>query len=774
MHGLTGSWMRKAVEQKLEEINKLIFVKRYAEAEKRLEAISESADGQDNILVHIRRIELAAMLKKLDRLKSHYIKNLKKNAGDLTSELCFAFIEQQEDTPNHSELVNTFQEIMRQHGQLAAAYYGIGFSLEQQGNYERAVFNYEKCVSIDTSWYIAYFGLSQIYYQMGDEKRGDHFFYQFEQAAPYYVYGNFETHRKLCQEFLERELYADAEQAIQSLTEWWQENKGTCPVEIQIYEMLAMSRISRAQGDAAQADTRRNRALGMALVALDDASTQESVLYFIAKVLEEFDEYKRSVQFYKKILQKSDGDPALVQKIGGQFLSLGEYQTAKELFEDAYNAHPENPDIRFCLLVASLKIAGVNVEDYLIGRERLRQLVDGGDKVELLALLHSLLAKFTADPDVQGHIADVYLRLGNIDRAERHYENMFRIDGRNRQTALKYASFVMQYRDPDKAMDILKKINDQQMLSTDSQAEIYWLKANYFSRKKEHRESLTLLRKVLAIDPWNVSYLIQEVLNLIAIARVDEELRVPDPILATMTSIDESKIVWTEYDQKTRWYSSQHEYELVYARQKLRYLYANGAEDTLKSLVTAAAKHDPVRATYDLMRLLNTNFDSPSIYWALGTLYKEQWQLETAAVWFEQMLIHPSLPAKEKARAYIELADCFVWQNRQIPKAIEYAKLAIDLDNNRDPSHLRVLAHAHLRSGQVRQAKLYLEQADIENDHEARYLQGLVQYRNGMRKQANDLWKPLLTVRSESLRFHNIKQEVLKYYFDGAPYLKAN
>jgi tetratricopeptide (TPR) repeat protein len=766
--------MRKAIEQKLEEINKLIFVKRYSEAEKRLDALVDSADGKDELLIHIRRIELGSMLKKLDRLKTQYIKNLKKNTGDLTSELCLSFIEQQEDNPNHGELVNTFQEVMRQHGQLAAGYYGIGFSLEQQGNYERAVYNYEKCVAIDTSWYIAYFGLSQIYYQMGDEKKGDHFFFQFEQAAPYYVYGNFETHRKLCQEFLERDLYADAEQAIQSLTEWWQENKGTCPTEIQIYEMLAMSRISKAQGDQVQADTRKNRGLGMALLSLDDSSTPESVLYFIAKVLEEFDEYKLSVQFYKRILQKSDGDPALVQKIGGQFLSLGEYQTAKELFEEAYASHPENPDIRFCLLVANLKLAGVNVEEYLIGRERLRQLVDGGDKVELLALLHSLLAKFTADPDVQGHIADVYLRLGNTDRSERHYENMYRIDGRNRQTALKYASFVMQYRDPDKAMEILKNINDQIDLSTESQAEIYWLKANYFFRKKEYRDSLTLLLKVLAIDPWNVSYLVQEILNLIQVARVDEEFRQPDAMLATITTVDEAKVIWTEYDLKTKWFADQHEYELVYARQKLRYLYADGSETTLKSLVGAASKHDPVRATYDLLRLLNTNFDSPNIYWALGTLYKEQWQLETAAVWFEQMLIHPSLPAKEKAKAYIELADCYVWQNKQIPKAIEYAKLAIDLDGERDPSNLRVLAHAHLRSGQVRQAKLYLEQADIDNDHEARYLQGLVQYRNGMNKQANDLWKPLLTVRSESLRFHNIKQEVLKYYFEGAPYLKAN
>ena len=87
--------MRKAIEQKLEEINKLIFVKRYSEAEKRLDALVDSADGKDELLIHIRRIELGSMHKKLDRLKTQYIKNLKKNASDLTSELCLAFIEQQ-------------------------------------------------------------------------------------------------------------------------------------------------------------------------------------------------------------------------------------------------------------------------------------------------------------------------------------------------------------------------------------------------------------------------------------------------------------------------------------------------------------------------------------------------------------------------------------------------------------------------------------------------------------------------------------------------------
>ena len=123
-----------------------------------------------------------------------------------------------------------------------------------------------------------------------------------------------------------------------------------------------------------------------------------------------------------------------------------------------------------------MKLAKVNVEEYLIGRERLRQLIEnGGDKVETLALLHSLLAKFSGDPDVQGHIADVYLKLANIERAERHYETMYRLDGGNRQTGLKYAAFLMQHRDPAQGMAILEKMRDGRRLSQESRSEIMWL-----------------------------------------------------------------------------------------------------------------------------------------------------------------------------------------------------------------------------------------------------------------------------------------------------------
>lgn len=767
--------MHSDAEKKLEEVNKLIFVKRYHEAEVLLDRLVESPVGRLEMLVHLRRVELASMLKKLDKLRAHYHKQLRAGHDLAINETCIALIEQHGDMAQPVESISAFQDLIKKHGVSASAYYGIGYSMEQQQNFDRAVFNYEQALNLDPDFYVAYFGLSQIYYQMGDEKKGDHFFYLFEQAAPYNVYGNFETHRKLSGEFLEQERFAEAEAAIQALAAWWLENKGTCPTEIQIYELLATARIAEAQGDKGQAENRRNRGSALALTALDDPKTPEGVLYFIAKVLEEFDDFTKAFKYYKRILKAEGGSPQVVQKIGSQFLSLGEYKLAKELFDEAYETHPENPDIRFCLLVSNLKLAGVNVEEYLIGRERLRQLTDGGgDKVELLALLHSLLAKFNGDGDVQGHIGDVYLKLGNTDRAEKHYEAMFALDGKNRPTALKYAAFVMQYRDAEKAMAILTKISLESGLAAESQAEVYWLKANYFARKHEYRESLTLLAKVLALDPWNVSYLVQEVINLIHLAPVDAELKKNDKILMSLSSVDDQRMDWTEFDQLTKRFEDLHANELVYARRKLRYLYANGSETSLLDLVRAACTHDATRATYDFMKLLNTNFDSPNIYWALGVIFKELWQLQTASVWFNQMLLYPSLPKAARAKAYIELADCLIWQNSQIEKALEYAKLAADLDDKKDLRIMRVLAHAYLKTGQVRQAKLYLDQTDSEQDHEVLYLQGLMHYRNGSRGKANEVWKPLLTVRSESLRFHNIKQEVLKFYFDGAPYLKAN
>ena len=195
---------------------------------------------------------------------------------------------------------------------------------------------------------------------------------------------------------------------------------------------------------------------------------------------------------------------------------------------------------------------------------------------------------------------------------------------------------------------------------------------------------------------------------------VEPELREIDQVLQNLSRSDESRIEWAEYDSNTARLESAQAIELVYSRSKLRYLYANGSDDTLRTLVRAGSRFDAMRATYDLIKLLNTNFDSYNIHWALGTLFKDLWQLETATLWFEQMLLYPALPPAAQAKAYVELADCFAWQNRNLPKAVEFAKLALDLGDAKDSTAISVLAHAFLRQGQVRLAKACLEQTEMD------------------------------------------------------------
>jgi tetratricopeptide (TPR) repeat protein len=187
--------------------------------------------------------------------------------------------------------------------------------------------------------------------------------------------------------------------------------------------------------------------------------------------------------------------------------------------------------------------------------------------------------------------------------------------------------------------------------------------------------------------------------------------------------------------------------------------------------VKAATKSDPKRATRDLLKLLNTNFDSEAVYFALAELYKDMWQLEAASVWLEQALLTPNVALDSQKRAWTELADCYLWQGIHLERALQYAKSGGEgISQKRQAT---VLAHAYLKLGRVREAKQFLDVVQ-ENDHEVLYFKGLIEYRNGSRERANALWKPLLTLRSESLRMHHIKQMVLKFYFEGSPYLKAN
>ena len=188
----------------LDEANKYIFVKAYQKAERMIEDLVNSEAYRHDFLLHLRRIELASKLESLPELRRIYSDELDRDPGNITAKIALIFVEQHAEFIENKEALIRFQAMLRALGPHPAVYYGIGFCMEIEGNFERSRFNYEQCVNADPNWYPGYFGLSQIHYHAQDDKKGDQFFFLFEEMAPYNVYGNFETHRRLSNEFVQR------------------------------------------------------------------------------------------------------------------------------------------------------------------------------------------------------------------------------------------------------------------------------------------------------------------------------------------------------------------------------------------------------------------------------------------------------------------------------------------------------------------------------------------------------------------------------------------
>jgi tetratricopeptide (TPR) repeat protein len=771
-------WVKKMDQHnrdQLEFANKLIFVKKYDEADRILREVLESNSGKEEALIHLRRIELMSLLGKLAQIKEHYKNCAEINDDDGLSQICLVLTNMFWDPNSSAELMSQLQEIGKVHGPSAILFFALGFGAEQQGSSERAKYNYEQSLSLNQQWYPSLFGLSQVYYNMGDDAKGDQLFVQFELMAPFNVYGNFETHRRLSQEFLQLGRLDDAEKAIQALTNWWVDNKGFAPPEIQIYENLSIAQLMDKSGDKAEAEARRNTARVLTTEMLGGTTADENALYFVARILTEFGEEKSSFAAYKRVLQVAGENPSVVQKVGSHFLGSGQIAEAKELFEAAYDQHPDNAEIRFCLLVSQLKVRGVGVEEYLIGRERIRQLADGGDKVEFLSLLNALQARFSDDWDVQFHLADLYMHMGHENKAAHHYQRMYELDSKGQSSRLRYANFLMNQGEIERSMDILRMIDVPKGALSDVDAEIQWLRATYYDRKLNWEASLEMITPLLARDPWNITYVTHEILCLTGIRHGHNAIiAAQDHWARKLANNEESRVNWPEFSKDTAKISEAHEYQLSYARCKLQYLYMRGSENSLRLVAQEACRFDASKGSKELMKLINTNFDHPSIYWGLGLLYKELWQLEVASMWFEHALGLANIENRLMALVYVDLADCYVWRNVNLPKAVEFIKLSLDISSKtgqQDRRAMMIMGHALLLQGHVRQAQAYLDHMkEFAGEFEAQYLVGLVLYRNGHPLQANAVWKPLLKFPTEQMRDHRIKQEIFKYYFEKAPY----
>lgn len=722
--------MSKKNTEALEHINKLIFVQAYEKAWELLKNLGHDSPGDP--IIELRRIELSLKNKESDQLIKEYEQQEQSTGNSIYTALKnIAMFFSERQPPMEASLA--LQGLLKNQPS-ALVYYGIATALDAEGQHERALYNYNQSIKVDPDFYPAFFGISQVYYHQGNNEQGDYFFYLYEKKAPYNLYGNFETHRQLSLDFSQEENYVYAKKAIQTLSEWWIENKSICPIEIVVFEELALSKIASHTNASKECNERIERASNYAKDYCRNIEVTTATLFFIAKLFEEYAPKSTDTinKMYEKIISSPQISSDYVQKIAGHLFASGKNSDVLEIFARGYEENADHPDIRFCLLVSQLKVNKVDVEEYLTIKDKLNSLLEqGGDKVEIFSALHALLGRFSGDAEIHMILADLYQKTGHKEKAKRHYQNMYDLDWLGTESRLRYAEYLAAQNDTDKAEEILSELLQRTNIS---QAFLYRMKSmqvDILQGKGNYKEALKHLSILLRQEPWNINYLVKQIQLIYADQIASQTGYDLDPIIKSLeTSRESQEKDWVSFDKLSEIFLSLHFYEYVYARYKLKFLFFSEREPVLTKMVGIMREHFPEQGVRDLFKLLNTNFDRPQIPFCIAQIYKSMWMHETAISWCEHALNYEKENTSFSAQVYCEMADSYLWGNLSNERALEFAKLALDYGEFPHHSTYSVYAHALLKAGRIREAERSLEKVP-RNDFDGQYLRGLIDYRNG-------------------------------------------
>lgn len=752
-----------AYRRLLNEANKLIFIKRYAEAKQILSELL--ARETDNILVHLRYIELAIRMDEIEMVAKDY----QQQDDSLVKELALALLAQLTEQHSPTSSIACYQKIIEKYNSSACAHYGIGYDLERLGEYDRAISQYEKSLALDPDWYPSYLGLSQIHYQKKSYQKGDHYFYLFEQIAPYNIYGNFDTHRRLSREFFQQGRYCEAHEAITALVQWWQETR-RCPAEIILYEQLHRAKIEEIRGNRELAEEERAKATVQVNALLNSKKTDQETLLLLVGICREFSLSEQLYVTYKKCLLLQPHDKQLFREISNYYLSRKSLATATKIFREVYATDPENSTCRFWLLVSRLQGKKVDVEGYLRDKEKMQQMINvGTDKLDLLNLLHSMLTRFAGDADIYEQLAVFYREMDAGDKAKFYMDKMYRADRKNSRIILVYTTFLLANGEIAKGNKLLNKITPDK-LSPTNRGQYLTLKARYCAEQQDFNQACNLIKKAGHLTPWQLTTLVAEIYYLSQLYYQQKKIKTIDSSIIELHK--KNTFDGKEFQQLTTHLVVSKLFYLAYLQAKLLFLYQNN-RSSLRFLLDVACRFNPDHAIYDFIKLLNTNYDNTFVVFSLGIICKERWQHEAATMWFSLALQRANLDDELKKEIYLELADSYIWQDKELTTAVDYAQSANVAPFTKRA--MQVLGHAYLKEGKVKQARTCLQQLEAgNNNYEIRYLLGLLEYQRGYSRNACKIWQPILHCEVDNVRLHHIKQEVLKYYTEDQQHFQAS
>lgn len=388
-----------------------------------------------------------------------------------------------------------------------AAWFVAGCAYEYLGELAQAIESWGKAISLEPNAMSALATMAELQ-QIGAIPADDaDYADRFEALDKYLVHGTFETHSALYKEFLERKEYSLAIAALRTLGDWIQRQRGEVPHEIEILCLLGAMKAYALEGNIPSSEACRREAENLA-VSCKKQPKSGSQIAFIGQIAEEYGLMSLARMCYFSVLVFAESPTDLVVRTAAHCVSSHTTPALKECLKSAYIIHQGHAEIRFCMLLCDLTLAGATIKAYMERKALIRTAISQNEVGTALKLMTESLKDTEEDPEIQYYLGEVLSKLGAVDQASKHFESMYSLDCLNVDSALRFLQFLVRQARHEAIEALVDKIReDFPNLNSAQNGEVCWAAASALFAGEKVFEARAEVEKAMRGEPWSPSFM---------------------------------------------------------------------------------------------------------------------------------------------------------------------------------------------------------------------------------------------------------------------------